>query len=177
MNRFGTLAYYMLLSVAAVPAGSAQGLSVDWKFYGGASIQGKSQFCLKLRALLKRLTVTYEFGQKCLPQTVLDNIDTKTELGDRIVQDTAQKRVDYHMPPVAKIETLNFDQIMQTIQYEQTANIGDIAPWARIFYELNCSEPMMLRELSIFIQDDFKSGSRNKPSGSIRHQRRPASGC
>ena len=87
MNRFGTLAYYMLLSVAAVPAGSAQGLSVDWKFYGGASIQGKSQFCLKRRALLKRLTVTYEFGQKCLPQTALDNIDTKTELGDRIVQD------------------------------------------------------------------------------------------
>jgi hypothetical protein len=42
-------------------------------------------------------------------------------------------------------------------------NMSDIAPRARIFYELNCSEKM-LRELSIYIQAaDGKSGSRDKP--------------
>jgi len=46
--------------------------------------------------------------------------------------------------------------------YEETANISNIQPRARIFYELNCSD-RMLRELSIYVQANGKAGSRDKP--------------
>jgi hypothetical protein len=92
MNRLGTLAYYMLLSVVTVPAGFAQGLSVDWKFYGGASIQGNSQFCFyEAKGVAQAPDGHIRVWTKCLPQTALDNIDSTTELGDRIVQNTARK--------------------------------------------------------------------------------------
>ena len=81
MNHLGTLACCMLFSVVAARAGLGQGLGVDWKFYGGASIKGDQQSCsMKLRASPKRLTVTYGFGTKCLPETALDNIDIKAEI-------------------------------------------------------------------------------------------------
>jgi hypothetical protein len=95
MNRLGTLAYYMLLSVVAVRAGFAQGLTVDWKFYGGASIKGNHQFCF------------------------------------------------YEAKGVAQ------------------APDGHIRVWTKCLPQKNRSEPMMLRELSISIQADGKSGSRD----------------
>lgn len=79
------------------------------------------------------------------------------------MHDTAEKIVAHYMPPITRIESLNSDQIMQTIQYEETANISDIAAHARIFYELNCSE-QLLRELSIYIVADGRSGSVERPS-------------
>jgi hypothetical protein len=48
-------------------------------------------------------------------------------------------------------------------QYEETANISKVQPQARIFYKLNRSE-RMLRELSIYVMLDGKSGSHDKPS-------------
>jgi hypothetical protein len=91
MNRLGTLAYYMLLSVVAVGAGFAQGLTVDWKFYGGASIKGNHQVCFyEAKGVAQAADGHILVWTKCLPQTALDNIDTKTALGNRIVQNTAK---------------------------------------------------------------------------------------
>jgi hypothetical protein len=51
----------------------------------------------------------------------------------------------------------------QITQYEQIANISNIEPHAKIFYELNCSERMS-RELNMYFQVNGKNGSRDKPS-------------
>jgi hypothetical protein len=160
MNRVGTLASSMLFSILAVPAGLAQGLSVDWKFYGGASLQGNSDFCFyDAKGVAQARDGHIRVWTKCLSQKDLDGIDVNSGIGKRIVDNTAKKIVEYYMPPIADVETLTFDQIMQNIQYEQITNMSDIAPRARIFYELSCSE-QMLRELSIHIQAaDGKSGS------------------
>src|SRR5216684_2341244 len=167
MKRVWTLACCMLLSVVTAPAAClAQGLSVDWKFYGGASIQGNSNYdyCFyDAKGVAQTPDGHIRVWTKCLLGKDLDNIDVNAELGDRVVKNTAQKIVEHYEPPIAAIENLNFDQIMQIIQYEETADISAIAPSARIFYELNCSE-QMLRELSIYIQAGGKSGSVDRPS-------------
>ena len=164
MKRVGTLICWMLFSAVAAPACLGQGVGVDWKFYGGASIEGNSDFCFyDAMGLAQTPDGHIRVWTKCLLQKDLDSVDVKTEFGEKIVTNTAQKIITHYAPPIAEIENLNSDQIMQTIQYEETADIATFQPRARIFYELNCSE-QMLRELSIFIQAGGKSGSRDKPS-------------
>jgi hypothetical protein len=65
MKRVGTFACCMLFGVFAAPAGLAQSLSVDWKFYGGASIEVviTTTASTTLGASLKRPRATYGFGQ------------------------------------------------------------------------------------------------------------------
>ena len=94
MKRVWRLACCMLLSVVTATACLAQGLSVDWKFYGGASIQGNSDYDYCFYDA-KGVAPTHDghirVWTKCLLGKDLDNIDVKTELGDRVVKNTAQK--------------------------------------------------------------------------------------
>jgi hypothetical protein len=164
MKHVRTLACCMLFSAGGATACLAQGLSVDWKFYGGASIEGNSDFCFyDAKGVTQTPDSHIRVWTKCLREKDLDSIDPKTELGDRVVKNTAQKIVEHYEPPIAGIENLSYDQIMQTIQYEETADISPIEPHARIFYELNCSE-QMLRELSIYIRAGGKDGFVDRPS-------------
>jgi hypothetical protein len=80
------------------------------------------------------------------------------------VDKAAQKVVDHYVPPIAVVETdFNFDQAITVIHYEVTANIGDIEPQARIYYQLNCSE-QMIRRLSLHFKVNGKEGFDEKPS-------------
>ncbi len=45
-----------------------------------------------------------------------------------------------YIPPIALVEDMDYDQAIGVIQYEATANLSNIQPHARFFYELNCSE-------------------------------------
>ena len=53
---------------------------------------------------------------------------------------------------------MDADKATGVTLYEETANIANIEPRARIFYEFNCKE-QMLRELSIYVN---RTGSREK---------------
>lgn len=79
MTRVGIFAC-LLLSVGVAPPDLAQELSVDWKFYGGASVQG-SDFCFyDAKGVIQTPDGHMRVWTKCLPQKDLDSIDPKTEL-------------------------------------------------------------------------------------------------
>ena len=57
-----------------------------------------------------------------------------------------------NIPPIALVEDIDSDQAVNFTKLEEIADIADLQPAARIFYELDCSQKM-LRELSIEIVD------------------------
>lgn len=86
--------------------------------------------------------------EKCLLQKDLDSIDVKKDFDGKILENTAQKVAHHYVPPIATVEIIDANQRMVITQYEETANIGNIQINSDIFYELNCSEQMLL-ELSM----------------------------
>jgi hypothetical protein len=101
---------------------------------------------------------------KCLLQKDLDSVDFDGDLGKKIVDSGAQKVIQGYIPPIALVEDMDYDQAIGVIQYEETANLSNIQPQARFFYELNCSERMM-RRLSTYVRgSNGKEGFSDKPS-------------
>jgi hypothetical protein len=158
MKRVGTLAS-ILFTVMCPPASMTQTLSVDWKYYGGAPIDGDTLCFYEAKGVIRRPDGHVRVWTECLLLKDLDSIDIKSDLGKKIIENTVQKVARYYEPPIAVVEDIDVNQSAVIAQYEETANIGYIQPRAQIFYELNCSE-RMLQELSINIRG---SGSRNRP--------------
>jgi hypothetical protein len=163
MKRVGILACILFIGVG-VQAGLAQALSVDWKFYGGASVMEDSEYCFyDAEGVAPKPDAHILVWTKCLPQKDIEAIDIEKEFDGRILKNSAEKVAHYYVPPIATIENIDVNQRMAVTQYEETANISNIQPRARILYEFNCSE-RMLRELSIYVQANGKIGSRDKPN-------------
>src|SRR6266436_3955817 len=158
MKRVGTLAS-ILFTVMYAPAGMAQTLSVDWKYYGGAPIDGDTLCFYEAKGVILRPDGHVRVWTECLLLKELDSIDIKSDLGKKIMENTVQKVGHYYVPPIAVVEDIDVNQSAVITQYEETANISYLQPRAQILYELNCSE-RMLQELSIDIRG---SGSSNKP--------------
>ena len=149
-------------SFALALAASAQAADVDWKMYGTASIDGGVVCFYEGKGVITRPAL--RVWTKCLLQKDLDSIDYDSELGKKIGHSGAQKVVKGYIPPIALVEDINYDQALNVIQYEETANLSNIQPRARFFYELNCSERMM-RRLSTYVRDlKGKEGFDDKPS-------------
>jgi hypothetical protein len=164
MKRVGTLAYILFGVVASL--GLAQALSVDWKYYGGVLIDGDGDsLCFyDAKGVVHGIPDGHiRVWTKCLLRKDMDRIDIKQDFNGKILQNTAQKVARYYAPPFAMVASIDENQAMAITQYEETANISYIKSQAQIYYELNCSERMM-RELSIYIQANGKSGSRDKPT-------------
>jgi hypothetical protein len=160
MKRVGTLAC-ILFAVVGAPAGLAKkGLSVDWKFYGGASLDGDSECFYDAKGVVQGPDGHIRVWTKCLLQKDMDSIDIKKDFNGKILENTAQKIANQYVPPIATVKTIDVNQNIVITQYEETANIGNIQPHTNIFYELNCSE-RMLRELSI---QYVRGSSLDKPS-------------
>ena len=164
VKRAATLAG-VFLAVAGASAGMAQGLSVDWKLYGGISVQGNKEFCFydAQGIAVQKPDGHIRVWTKCLPQKDMDAIDINKDFGGSILERTAERVSHYYVPPIAQMQSVDADQSMAIIQYEETADIANIQPRAQIFYELNCPG-RILRELSIYIKANGKIGSRDTPS-------------
>jgi hypothetical protein len=146
----------VLLAVLATPA-VAQAPSVDWKAYGGAKIDGQS-VCFYDANGVVRITDGYPRAwTKCLPQKDMDD-----EFNDAIKDATAGKVVASYIPPIASVETLTYEQVLDVMRYEATADLTNIEPTMRIFYELDC-HGRMLRELSTYIREHGKEGFDETP--------------
>jgi|SRR5438105_14337267 len=169
------LACCMLFGVIAGAACLAQGLSVDWKFYGGAKLgddasgaklgdDGKGICFYDAKGIVAQKADGHiRVWTKCLLQKDLDGIDPKTALGGKIIESAAEHMAHYYVPPIVTVDdTIDYDKSVTIVMYEQTANIGNLRPQSSILYELNCSD-QMLRELSIDLQINGKSGSVHKP--------------
>jgi hypothetical protein len=149
-------------SFALALAASAQAADVEWKMYGTASTNGGVVCFYEGKGVITRPAL--RVWAKCLLQKELDAVDFKSELGKKIVHSSAEKVIKGYIPPITLVEDADYDQAIAVIQYEETADLSNIQPHARIFYELNCSE-RMTRELSIYVRDlNGKEGFSKKPS-------------
>jgi hypothetical protein len=162
MKRVGTLAC-ILFAVVGAPVALPQALSVDWKYYGGAAIDGKSECFYDAKGVVQGPDGSIRVWTKCLLQKDLDSIDIKKDFDGRILENAAKKLALHYVPPIATVESIDVTQSVAITLYEETANISNLQPRANVFYDLNCSE-RMLRELSTNFQVNGKSGSRDKPS-------------
>ena len=144
----------------------AQTASVDWKLYGaGAFEPGRYSACFyDANGIVRRPDGHLRVWTKCLLQSDIDSIDIEKDFGGQIARNTARKFIDNYRPPITTIEVPHGDQLLNFMLSEEAANIADIEPNSRIFYELNCAE-QVLRGLSIYVRTaNGRGGSLDKPS-------------
>ena len=141
----------------------ARAADVDWKMYGTASVEGGSVCFYHANGVIVTPDRRLRVWTKCLLQKDLDSIDFESEIGKKIVDSGAQKVTKGYIPPIALVEDMDYDQAIGVIQYEETANLSNIQPHARFFYELNCSERMM-RRLSTYLRVKGEEAFSDKPS-------------
>ena len=73
------------------------------------------------------------------------------ELAAEIIENAARKVLKGYIPPIAIVEDTNFDQATAIIEYEETANIGNLKTNAQFLYELDCPD-RKIRRLSIHVR-------------------------
>jgi hypothetical protein len=162
MKRFGILTCASLVGLMTAAAWG-QTPSVDWKFYGGGpSDDGQTVCFYDAKGVTRMPDKHIRVWIKCVLQKELDAVDIQKDYDGKIVELAAQKVVEKYIPPIASVETIDQDQTVTIIGYEQIADVANIEPRARIFYEINCVDKME-RELSIFIQGGGKTGFIDKP--------------
>jgi hypothetical protein len=110
MKRVGTLAC-ILFAVVGAPAGLAKRrLSVDWKFYGGASLDGHSECFYDAKGVVPGPDGHIRVWTNCLLQKDMDSIDIKKDFDGKILANTAQKVANQYVPPIATVETIDVNQ-------------------------------------------------------------------
>jgi hypothetical protein len=163
MRLIGWQCLGIVLSTVMTIASEAHGADVDWKVYEAASVAGP-EFCFyDANGVVRTPDGNVRAWTKCLPQKDMDAIDIEHDFGGKLLEDAARKIKEGCVPPSVAAGTLEFDQVPGIVAYEEIANLGSIQPHTNIFYELNCAQKM-LRELSIHISVNGKSGSIDKPT-------------
>jgi len=142
----------------------AEASDVDWKLYGSTTLNGETSACFfdlkgagPIKASDGRLLRVWT---KCLYKKDLDGINLKKDYDGKILGNAAKKMIDMYIPPIALVEDMNFDKATEIAVMEEAADIADIRPTARIFYELDCTK-RMLRELSVDVEVRGKSVTSN----------------
>jgi hypothetical protein len=149
--------------VIAMMTALGHAADVDWKVYGSASVSGPEICFYDAKSVARRADKLLRVWTKCLSQQDLDKVNVKNDYDGKIVENAARKMVNGYVPPIALVEDdVDFDKATMITGYEESANIADIEPHARIFYELDCSERMS-RELSINLFVDGKRGGIQRP--------------
>jgi hypothetical protein len=147
-----TLALALLMSVPV--AATAQ--PVDWKLYGGATVPVESS-CFYDAAGVTRTSGHVRVWTKCLPQNETEKVDS-----EEIVKAAGRKIAEGYVPPLAEVVHIDFDGVTAWIVAEQIANMSNIEPNARIFYEIGCSEKMV-RQLSLMTVSNGRLNYDDRP--------------
>jgi hypothetical protein len=161
------LRFWVALATAGFAAYSTVAIAsdVDWKLYGSSTVSGDVNLCFfDLRGAVEAPDRHIKVWTKCLQKRDMEHIDIKKDFDGKILKNAARKIIDRYIPPISLVEDTNFDQAMEVATFEEIADVGDIQPVARIFYELDCPKKM-LRELSIEVVDSGgRSGSKHSAS-------------
>jgi hypothetical protein len=153
---------FTLFTVAGVPIGFTQA-GVDWKFYGGASVDGLSMCFYDANAVVQEPGNQLQVWTKCLPQEAVDHVDN---LG-KMAEDAAQKILHGYVSPIVVAGDMKFEQMADIVAAEEIADADSVKPQARTFYAIGCSE-RMIRALSIHIEAKGRVGS-SDTAGDWKH--------
>lgn len=153
-----------IIALSIATAAMAEDLDVDWILYGSGVVGGRQSACFYDRNGLTWLSGTIaRVWAKCLPMADIEHIDIEKDFDGRILNLAAGKLANNYIPPAASYQTMDLDAIISTIQLEITADIAEVEPVIRIFYELDCINKTY-RELSIEVHKDGRYGFVDKPS-------------
>jgi hypothetical protein len=154
-----------VVGLASTIAFAASAADVDWKVYGFASVAGTEVCFYEAMGVDRTPDRHLRVWTKCLSQKDMEAVDIKNDFGGKILENATRKMYGRspYMPPIARVESIDFDQATIVTVFEETANISYIRPHSTIFYELNCPQKM-LRELSLSIEVNGQHGSRDTPS-------------
>lgn len=148
--------------IACTPTAHAS--DVDWKLYGGAKVNGVSDYCFyDASGVVTQADAHVRVWTKCLLQDEVESVDIEKQFSDKPLEDAAQKVARGYVPPIIVIGKMDFKKIADVVVAETIADISNAQPVSRILYELNCSQTMF-RELNITIQGNGKFGSVDKPT-------------
>jgi hypothetical protein len=150
----------MMIAVA-LHGTDAKASDADWKLYGTSTVHGYEDLCFfDMKGAVEGADKRIKVWTKCLHKEAMDAIDIKKDFDGKIMDNAARKVLARYIPPIALVEDVNFDQATSFVMFEEIADVANVQPAARILYELDCSQ-QMLRELSIEIDADGKSGSKH----------------
>jgi len=155
--RFGSLLAALL---AATTFAFAQ--DVDWKLYGWADVGVISACFFDAKSVTQTNDGHVRVRTECLPQNDLDKVDKKSDRDRKVTDRSAEKIVKGYVPPVIVIGRFEFDKITGVTAYEETADLGDISPNARMLTEFNCSDKMQ-RTLSVWTKINGEMADDKKP--------------
>lgn len=136
MNRL--LATVLLLSGAC--HASAQSIDVDWKFFGGTDIDGKSEYQFyDSKSIVRRPDGHVEVWTKGLPESQLNRITNAKSVDKAFVDRVAMKVLKGYEPPISTAVDLKHDQAIEIMMDEDIADTARIEPMMRMLSELDCT--------------------------------------
>ena len=98
-----------VFGVLGATGGLAQALDVDWKFYGGAKIDGISHYCFyDAKGVVKQPDTRLRVWTKCLSEKDIDESDADKEPNIKILDIAAQKIDRGYIPPIIAANKINF---------------------------------------------------------------------
>jgi len=152
-----------LLFIALMGATSAQAADVDWKLYGGATIDQKAEVCFyDANGVTWKSDKLFRVWTKCLLRADILKVDTKKGPGKAIIDESAKRVAHHYVPPIATVENAVADLLVDYTFFEVVADLGNLEPTGRMLYEIDCSEDKV-RWLSLFIQRNGAQYNKNTP--------------
>ena len=139
-------------------AALAQPSGLDWKFYGYIPSEGGSLCFYEAKGIRVEADDQVKVWTKCLRQREMDDADSVKEGIDYAARNIAI----YYVPPIAMIQQMDSHGIVSVIIYESIADLGNIEPVARIYYELDC-HGRRERELSFYATEKGKPMNSEAP--------------
>ena len=164
MGHCAKLACLFVL-LASIPAGWAQPLKVDWKLYGGTPAEGgarATQCFFEAKGIVREANGDIRVWTKCIAQAAMDALDTKSELGKKIIDAAAEKVAHYYVPPFALVEDVNQKQSVDIAASEAFADLAGVEPDATILTEVDCKRGMS-RDLQVTIHRNGQMGASDRP--------------
>jgi hypothetical protein len=153
------LAVFSLMMTASANCTVAIASDVDWKYFGSITVSGDETSCFfDLRGYVEAPDRHIKVWVKCLRMKAMESIDIEKDFGGKIRTDTIKKMVDGYIPPYSLPKDTDSDQATEVAKSmgvainEKIADVSDIKPAIRIFYELDCSKAL-LRALNIAVFD------------------------
>lgn len=157
-------ALLVLLMVSIVQRASAQSLDVDWKYFGGAVVDGKTVLTFyDEKSLVRPPDGHIEVWTKGLAESEMIRVANAKKVDKAVVDRAAKKVAAGYAIPYAAVTQLTLNQYVDLVMDEDIADYAQIQPVARMLFELDCPG-RLFHLLSTELVTGGKRGFSNTPS-------------